>query len=197
MKKFLIVLCVLAVCSITLAEEQKKEEPDRRSVIVDAWLVQVSADALYESGVKPLSEKGKDNVSIMNLLWCLSDANNGEVTASARTRTQLNERGRTSLQKTEYIKRKERGDSFKIIPHQQTVEFRSCCKISQAERIRIEYGFESATFEEAETIEVPMNIINVSFNSATTVAADKPVIIAQTQIKDKMLFLVLRAEIVE
>ena len=196
MKKFLIVLCVLAVCSIALAEEQK-EEPDYRSVIVDAWLVQVSADALYESGVKPLSEKGKDNVSIMNLLWCLSDANNGEVIASARTRTQLNERGKTSLQKIEYIKRKERGDSFKFSPYQQTVEFRSCCKISQAERIRIEYDFKSATFEEAEIADAPPDITNLSFNSVTTVAADKPEIIAQTQIKDKMLFLVLRAEIIE
>ena len=194
MKKFLIVLCVLAVCSIALAEEQK-EEPDYRSVIVDAWLVQVSADALYESGVKPLSEKGKDNVSIMNLLWCLSDANNGEIIASARTRAQLNERCETSLKRTKYVK-KARGNSSRTIPYQQMVKFESYCGIYQAERIRIEYAFECATSEEAATVEMPMKV-NVRFNSATTVTADKPVIIAQTQIKDKMLFLVLRAEIID
>lgn len=196
MKKFLIVLSVLALCSITFAEEQKKEEPDYRSVIVDAWLVQVSADALYESGVKPLSEKNEDNVSIMNLLWCLSDPNNGEVIVSARTRTSLNERGKTSLRKKDYVKRAS-GDSFQFTPYEKNVKFENYCRISQPERITIEYDFKSVTFEEAETVNAPPDITEVHFNNITTVAADKPVIIAQTQTGDAMLFLVLRAEIVE
>lgn len=249
MKKFFVLMCVLLICSIALAEEQrprqrrqarspracvsdsnipveekniqepkvvfverkveepKKEKLDYRSVIVDAWLVQVSADALYESGVRPFSEKDKENVSVMNLLWCLSEPNSGKVVVSATTRALVREEAKNAFNNTMYWGESTescpgnnstpvRSRSYR--PYDQNVEFRTYSNILENKQVRVEWSFFSKFFICTKTRDAsPPESRTVNYDNATIVSAQKPVIVAQTQIGDDMFFLVLRAEIVE
>jgi hypothetical protein len=197
--------CILAVCSLTFAEGQKKEKKrDYRSVIVDALLVKVSAEALYESGVKPLSEKDKDKVSVLNLLWCLNDPNNGKVIASARTQSLVNEQGKNSFTRTLYIEEKNKAFpangkgpivTRKRKPYQQQIEFINNPRILENEQIRIEYHFFSELIEMSDVKTIPDQIM-IKFQNVIKVSVQKSFIVGQTQIEDDILFLVVRAEIV-
>jgi hypothetical protein len=233
MKKLFVLICVLAISSTVFAavernrnmgregkpdncrstvsascvEEPKKEKPDYRSIIVDAWLVQVSADALYESGVKPFSEKDKENVSVMNLLWCLGDPNNGKVVVSATTRAMVNDEAKNSFSNTMYL-----GESTESYPgnnstpvrtrsyrpYDQKVEFRTYSRILENKQVRVNWSFFSNFFICTKMKDMsPPESRAVNYDNATIVFSQKPVIVAQTQIGNDMLFLVLRAEIVE
>jgi hypothetical protein len=211
MKKLLILLSVLAIASTVFAEgkveEPKKEKPDNRSVIVDAWLVQVSADALYESGVKPLSDKDKESATVMNLLWCLGEPNSGEVIVSATTRALVREEAKNAFNNTMYW-----GDSTESYPgnnstpvrsrsyrpYDQKVEFRTWSNVLENKQIRVDWSFTSVFFICTKTKDTsPPESRTVNYDNATIVSSQKPVIVAQTQIGDDMFFLVLRAEIVE
>ncbi|MFA6175968.1 MAG: hypothetical protein WC765_05260 [Phycisphaerae bacterium] len=231
MKKFFVLMCVLVVSSIVFAavernrdmgregkpdncrspvsascvEEPKKEKPDNRSVIVDAWLVRVSADALYESGVKPFSEKDKENVSVMNLLWCLSDPNNGNVVVSATTRAAVGNSAKNEFSKTIYLSESTEsfaGDNSKPIrsrtqrPYGQKVNFLTYSNIMENKQVQMNWSF-SSDFIYGKTDKCPPDTGVVGYQNFTIVPVKKPVIVAQTQIGDDMFFLVLRAEIVD
>ncbi|MFA6186142.1 MAG: hypothetical protein WC770_02875 [Phycisphaerae bacterium] len=220
MKKLFVLLCVLVVSSIVFAaversrdmgrevkpdncrstvsascvEEPKKEKPDNRSVIVDAWLVRVSADALYESGVKPLSEKDKENVSIMNLLWCLGEPNNGKVVVSATTRAMVLNEVKNEFSNRVYFTNSKGYESN----YGQRVNFRTWSGVLENNKqVRVNWSFGSDfVYGEIKDKDSP-NTGSVSYQNTTIVSAQKPVIVAQTQIGDDMFFLVLRAEIVD
>jgi hypothetical protein len=210
MKKSLIVLCVLAMCSVVWAEDKKvavqdpqKEKPDLRSVIVDAWLVRVDADALAESGVKPLSEKDKENVSVMNLLWCLNEPNSGEVIISSQTRSGLNNEATTSFNNTIYISRsneiaRDGRGAITNSSFNQRIDFRNYSNIVENKQIGISWEFNSNFVYNKNQNDYPPDSGSVSFkNHWTIMPAGKPVIVGQTQIGKDMFFLVMKAEIVE
>jgi hypothetical protein len=210
MKKSLMCLCVLVMCSVVWAEDKKeaepqKEKPDYRSVIVDAWLVRVDADALYKSGVKPLSEKDKENVSVMNLLWCLSDPNAGEVITSARTRACLAAKVQNTFENTKYygetseteVQGGRKLQSRINHAYSQKVEFQTCSFISE-KYLKIRWDFYSVVIGENIKSLPPETItINYRDNATNIKEIGKPMIVGETQIGGDMFFLVMKAEIVE
>jgi len=205
MKKCFICLCVLAMGTVVFAEgkdqaESQKEKPDYRSFVVNAWLVKVDAEALYKSGVKPLSEKEKENVSIMNLLWCLGEPNSGKVIISAETKAGCNEEGETSFKMTKYFKVVREGNLFDVMRLDNSVRFTTQLWMSDDKKhIRLEYSFNTNTFDEDEAQKSGLQPSTISMNntSVTYVMPGKPVIASHTQIEDDMFFLVLMAEVVE
>jgi hypothetical protein len=244
MKKSFILLFVLAVCSIALAEEQnsrrtrqsrslgtndadnsitaekknaeepKKEKPDNRNVVVNAWLVRVSADALYESGVKPLSDKDKENVSVVNLLWCLSDPNNGEIVVSATTRARAGEQAENTFSSEIYLSESTESYPHRGLgqmpgmaqpadmartyrPYNERVNFSTYSDVLENKQVKVGWKFNSEFIYSMGKDECPPNKGSVVYGNITIVSAQKPVIVAQTQIGDDMFFLVLRAEIVD
>jgi hypothetical protein len=210
-KKLLIYLCVLAVCSVVLAEEKKaqeqeKEKPDYRNVIVDAWLVKVDADALYKSGVKPLSEKDKENVSIMSLLWCLGEPNSGEVIVSARTRSVVKNEVENSFDNDIYISESTEvtlPDAKPVTqrthhPYGQKVSFKTYSNILENKQIIIGWEFFSQFIYNKFQNKYPPDTGSINYrNPSTLIPAQKLAIVAQSQIGKDMFFLVLRAEIVD
>ena len=209
MKKLFVLLSVLAVSSIVFAEgkveEPKKEKPDYRSIIVDAWLVRVSADALYESGVRPFSEKDKENATVLNLLWCLGEPNSGEVVVSATTRAAHWEEGVTEFRNTIYWGESTEsfaGDNSKPIrsrtqrAYDQKVNFRTHSNVLENKQLRVEWVF-GTDFISSSKDKCPPDTSSVDYRNVTIVSAKKPVIVAQTQIGNDMFFLVLRAEIID
>jgi len=211
MKKIFVIFCAVLMGSVVCAEEKKaaepeKEKPDYRSVIVDAWLVKVDPQALENSGVKPLSEKDKENVSVMNLLWCLNDPNHGEVIASARTRSRMYERAENRCEKTIYVKSERRArlrgtndvqESTSYNPFTSDVKFRNSSQISDNKQILINYEFSAVTFILNEDTNSPPDEIKISSNNTTIIPAQKSTIVEQSQIGGDMLFLVMRAEIID
>ncbi|MFA5292649.1 MAG: hypothetical protein WC496_06395 [Phycisphaerae bacterium] len=211
MKKLLILASILAMCSVVWAEEKKaaepeKEKPDYRSVIVNAWLVKVDADALAKSGVKPLSEKDKENVSVMNLIWCLGEPNSGSITASAATRAMVKTEVENVFTNETYFGDSTEsfvGDSSRPITSRtyrsygQKVEFWTRSSILGNKQVYVEWSFKSKFIYSKIENKCPPDSSSVDYRNITVVLAQKPVIVAQTQIGNDMFFLVLRAEIVE
>lgn len=211
MKNILICLCFLTMCSIVLAQEnnqtqQQKEEQDYRSVIVDAWLVKVDADTLYQSGVKPLSEKEKENVSIMNLMWCLSEPNCAQIIASAKTQSYVGESAKCELSKLKYVADETItavGDgrqpikSRSIKPYSSTTKFENYSRILDNKKIRVEYTIKANDVAMSETRIGPAEEIQIEFFNTMILSDKKFTIVGQSQIGNDMFFLVMRAEIVE
>ena len=200
MKKYLVYLYVLAMCTVVLAEEKKtveseKEKPDYRSVIVDTWLVKIDAERLYQPGVKPLSEKEKENVTVMNLLWCLSEPNSGEIMASARTQSSLKNTAECKSVKTEYVKQ-ESGGGITFMPYLSAINFKSYSRILDDKKIKIEFSIQSNDFNISES-NAPPEEIKIVFSDIVILSDKKSIIAGQSQIGSDMFFLVMRAEIVE
>lgn len=204
MKKIFIILCVAMMYSVVLAEEKKteevqKEKPDYKSVVINAWLVRVEADALEKSGVKPFSEKDKENVTVMNLLWCISDPTRGEVLASSRTQSFTREMAQCESIKTEYIRRIESGppqNAISLNPYSSRTIFKNNSMILEEKKIRVEYDFESTNFSAGEP-NVPPSEIRVNFKDVIILQPQKTIIAAQSQVGSDMFFLVMRAEVIE
>ena len=211
MKKSLICLCVLAMCSVVWAEdknqtEPQKEKPDYRSVIVDAWLVRVDADALAESGVKPLSEKDKENVSVMNLLWCLSEPNCGEIVTSARTMGAVKVEIENNFQQDFYLNESTEttlGDGRTVkgrtsTPYNLKVDFKTYSQVLENKQVGISWSFFSRFICDKLRNKLPPDTGNLSYeNHWGIIPAGKSVIVGQSQIGKDMFFLVMKAEIVE
>ncbi|MCE5339599.1 MAG: hypothetical protein LLF92_00540 [Planctomycetaceae bacterium] len=211
MKKSLIVLCVLAMCSVVWAEEKKaeevkKEKPDYRSVIVDAWLVRVDADALAESGVKPLSEKEKENVSVMNLMWCLSEPNCGEVVTSARTMGNTKAEIENNFQQDIYLTESTEavlveGRTVKgrtSNSYNLKVDFKTYSQVLENKQVGISWSFFSRFICDKSRNKLPPDTGNLSYeNHWGILPTGKSVIVGQSQIGKDMFFLVMKAEIVE
>jgi hypothetical protein len=213
MKKIFICMCVLAMCSGVFAEEKKvdeqgkleKEKPDTRSVVVDAWLIRVDADALAKSGVRPLSEKDKENVSVMNLIWCLNEPNSAKVMASARIQSHNYERAECESEKVEYVKSEngmtlpggrevQRAISFN--PYTSSTNLRTTLSILDDKKIRLEYYFKANDFIISDS-NSPAGENRIQFNNIIILPDKKAVIAAQSQTGKEMFFLVLKGEIVE
>ncbi len=197
MKKSLIVLCVLAICSVVWAEgnkqtEQQKEKPDYRSVIVDAWLIRVNADALTESGVKPLSEKDKENVSVMNLMWCLSDSNTAEVMSSATTKSYVGKETVSQVRKIQNIKR----DPHNFQLYESVTELENTTYIIDNKKVMLEFVFKTNYISMLGSDSCP-DEIKIKFDSTLIQPIQKTIIAAQSQMGSNMFFLVMKAEIVE
>jgi hypothetical protein len=213
MKKILICMCVLGMCTVAFAEEKKadeqgkleKEKPDTRSVVVDAWLIKINPDALAKSGVKLFSEKEKENVSVMNLLWCLNEPNSGEVMASARIQSYNNESAQCESEKCDYVKREEsmalpggrevqKARSF--TPYTSSTNLKTTLRILDDKKIRLEYTFRANDFIISDS-NSPAGENKVEFVNIINLSDKKAVIAAQSQTRKDMFFLVMKAEIVE
>jgi len=204
MRKFALVLvCVLAVCGVVSAEDKKIEERDCRSVKVETWLVCVSTDALYESGIQPVPSDDKQEVTILNLIWCLTDPNNGVVISSGQTLAVNHVRAEFRSKKTEYIevgapvKSSEATKArHKTSSYQTETYCRTYSRIESDKNIFIEYewSFEGILTSTSKLLPEPISIGN---QSALSIKPGKPVIVNQSHINDKMLFLVMRTKIIE
>ncbi|MEN6384458.1 MAG: hypothetical protein ABFD79_04605 [Phycisphaerales bacterium] len=203
MKKILMVLCVLAICVTGYGEEKKvdeqgkpeKEKPDYRSVIVEAWLLRVDANAIQKSGVQPLSEKENGTVTLKNLAWCLSEPNSMNMITSARIQTASKEQTETRSEKKEYIK-EEFKNGFKFTPYSSRTSFKGLPEILDDKHIRMEYSFYSDNFFTTEP-NVPAGENDISFANIIKIPIKKPIISGQVQIGNYMFFLIMRSDIVE
>jgi len=198
------------MCSIVFAQEnnqtqQQKEKQDCRSVIVDAWLVKVGAEALYDSGVQPLSEKENGTVTIKNLMWCMSEPNALQVIASASTNASLKNQAESKLEKVEYLKQEQMDNlpvsmqpvkSITYTPYSSATQFKTFSRIADDKKIKVEYSFQANNFIVSES-NAPAEEIKIAFSNIIFLPQQRQIIAAQSQTGNDLFFLVMRAEIVE
>ncbi|MHC5138464.1 MAG: hypothetical protein ACYSOF_01010 [Planctomycetota bacterium] len=152
----------------------KQADPyENTSVLVEAFVVRVSTEALAEAGVNPIGQS-PEGVSILKILSCLDDAERGEVVSGAKLTARNGKEARVKDEKHIYVK-SERGNSVSY----------------QAFECGKNFGI-TARFEDKET---PPTISSNNWVGVVTMSAGKPVIAGAAQDDDTVTFLILTATI--
>lgn len=106
-KGLIVVLLVCVFCvGAGFCNDQGETKPDplaKKSILVEAFVVRVSLDALADSGVSSIGQS-PEGVSILNVLWCLSDEEEGEVVSGAKLMVGSRDEAKVENEKTFYIK---------------------------------------------------------------------------------------------
>lgn len=89
-----------------MTEEEFSALLQEESVLVEAYLVQVNNEALYDAGAAVVPQQSAESVTVLKLLSCLADPENGRVVSSARVAVKKNEEANTVSEKVHYIPRK-------------------------------------------------------------------------------------------
>ena len=218
-KEISVVLLLAIFCSITgLAEEQKlrtittrdpktgrtttKQVPitskqadpyENTSVLVEAFVVRVSTEALAEVGVNPIGQS-PEGISILKILSCLNDPDKSEVVSGTKL-TARNGKG-SSLKNTEriYVKT-ERGNSVNYNEFKSGKTFEIAARLKSEKEFSIEYTYSESSFDESEDEQSPPATFTNNWSGTITMSTGKPIIAGAVQDDEAVTFLILTATI--
>jgi hypothetical protein len=187
----------------------KQADPyENTSVLVEAFVVRVSTEALAEAGVNPIGQS-PEGVSILKILSCLDDAERGEVVSGAKLTARNGKEARVKDEKHIYVK-SERGNSVSYQAFECGKNFGITARFNSDKAITVEYAYFESSFEENEDKETPpttssnnwVGVVTMSAGKpviagAVTMSAGKPVIAGAAQDDDTVTFLILTATIQE
>ena len=205
-----VVLCVVCLTDISAAPTAKTEPPGEKQVKnpyedsgipVEAFVVEVSLDTLYKSGVSPIGQK-PDSVSIENILYCIKDKKNGKVTAGTSVAVKNKQKGRTENKEKNYIARErqvtiENGKSSKtkIFENYTTgIDFSVIANIRSENKIEVSFSFSQSVIVLSKD-DTPPNIIEREWSNTVSLKAGQPGIVGSIQNEDNAVFLILVADI--
>jgi hypothetical protein len=186
----------------------KEADPyEDTSVLVEAFMVRVSTDALAELGVNPIGQS-PEGISILKIIACLDDPEKGEVVTGAKVTATHNDRSQVKNENSFYVKREtgrqtvteqgpvagsditfesyEVGGKFSVIPHIQTDD-----------TVRVEATFSYLGIVENEDKTMPPGHISLDWTGVVTARSGKPLIAAAAQNDGTITFLILTATIQE
>jgi len=179
------------------------------SVVVEAYLVQVSAKALREAGVSVIPSKSEEAISIPKLLSCMTvGKDKGTLISSTRVVVRDNEEATSTIQNTQNLKlpattktKKGPEESYRI--HQYDSGTRTTVTIHVADdgllRIQLSFDHSGLTFDMADKVKenIPPDLVSYKLTGIFDIKAGRSVIVGSEQSGDKGLFLVVRAEILK
>jgi hypothetical protein len=219
------ILCVIPFAAASAASEQPcnkeqsqqggnaqppQEKPSTDSVLVEAYLVEVSNAALAASGTAMLPGDGKkESVSITKLLWCMKDPNAGKVVSMARAFCRTGETAKSSTTKTVYVEHTAAppvpatahavmSSTFQPYDSKSEIEVRPY--INEAGPMFLELKFRHEGFNGQNTkkgLVLPPDKLAYNFDSTLTIKPGQPMIVGGMQNGDLTLFLIVWAEIVK
>jgi len=184
----------------------KEADPfEDTSVLVEAFVVRVSTEALAEVGVNPIGQ-APEGISILKILACLNDPDEAEVISGAKVTAVQNKQARIENRKTLYVKKEtgrqtvtkqgpvagseisinsyDSGRTFSIVPHVQTDG-----------PIRVEATFSYSGIVINEDKSMPPGHISFDWSGVITAHSGKPVIASAVQDEENITFLILTATI--
>jgi len=184
--------------------QPQQEKPSTDSVLVEAYLVQVSNMALAASGTALLQE----DIGITKLLWCMKDPNGGKVLSMARVSSRNNDTAQSGTSKTVYISHtttrapttENAITSTTYQPYNSRNEIEARPYINEDGRIVLQLKFRCEDFTESkagEEQQAPPGKLGYDFDSTITIKPNQPMIVGGMQSGDSSLFLVVRAEVVK
>jgi hypothetical protein len=175
----------------------------KRSAAVEAYLVYVDMDALYDAGVKQIPTKKGEQVTAEKLLDCISDPNHGSILRADRMVIKEGKEGVNQNSNKKYFNRIEKFNMPGVDKQQQSIafeEYDNDCSIRvHIQQIRekhisfgIAYSYSGYDQEPSEEDETKPARTAYTFKCELGVAADEPVVIGGMQDGSKGLFLVVR-----
>lgn len=183
-------------------EEELAALLEEKSVRVEAYLVQVENEALNEAGVAVLPQKSAESATVLKLLSCLADPENGRVVSSVRVALKKDEEAATSSEKVHYIPRKdETGKTITIDSYSTGVKLEVLLFDMNDDRIRIRYSYKHDGLDDIPdsqtSQEPPSGRISFVTRSSLTMPLDKTIVISSSEEAETSIFFILRAEIVK
>jgi hypothetical protein len=176
-----------------------------KSVLVEAFVVRVSTEALAEVGVNPIGQ-APEGVSILKILSCLEDPEKAEVISGAKVTAEHNNRTETKNEETFYIKRESvntavtnqgpiesksvtfdaysSGKSFSVVPY-----------IQPEGDIRLKASYSDTGIIKNEDQTIPPTQINYHWSGVLSLRSGTLAIAGATQDNETVTFLVLIATI--
>lgn len=166
---------------------------ENASVLVEAFVVRVSMEALAEAGVNPIGQS-PESISILKILSCLDDADKGKVFSGAILTARNGKEARVKDEKHIYVK-SERGNSVSYEAFESGKNFGITTRFNSNNAITVEYSYSQSSFEESEDKETPPTTFSNNWVGVLTMSAGKPVIAGAVHDDDTATFLILTATI--
>jgi hypothetical protein len=218
------ILCAISFAAASAASEQPcnkeqsqqggnaqppQEKPPTDSVLVEAYLVEVSNAALAASGTAMLPGDGKkESVSITKLLWCMKDPNAGKVVSMGRILCFAKRYAKSSTRtevpvKTTEIQVASAGTPIQSVSYNRyasmnEIEVRPDIIKDGSVFLELKFKYDGFTENKTDGIrQVPPETLGCNFDSTVVVNPNQPMIVGGMQSGDASLFLIVRAEIVK
>ena len=188
--------CILAVVLLCLmsevawAEEKDKAKLSEQTVVVEAYLLQIRTETLYSQGTAAVPKEKKERVTLLKLLWCLTDPNNGQVITAARTSARSGSEASTQTRRKQVINRElyANNTSFETVNH-----------LWPDGRISVEYALQLESVDPMASASegLPVSMISHGTQSEIILKPQVPTIVESSQIGDTALFLVMYCEVLK
>jgi len=183
----------------------KEVDPhENTSVLVEAFMVRVSTEALVETGVNPIGQ-APEGISILKILACLDDPDTAEVISGSKLSVRHSSQAEMSNNETFYLKREivnmrqtpdgplEMKD-VRYDAYESGIQFEARPTILQ-DGVRLSYEYSASGFEENEDTQAPPTRYGMDLSGTVTMPSGKPVIAGGLQAEDSVTFLILTATI--
>lgn len=180
----------------------KADPYENTSVLVEAFVVEIPAQALAEAGVNPIGQ-APEGVSILKILWCLKDGDHGEVISGSKLMARHDSRAEMSNRDTFYVKTEnvvhrgpEKVTDVRFDSYQSGLEFEVTPTVFE-KSIRVYYQYSQTFVEESEDEAAPPDQCSYDWVGNITVGSGQPAIAGAVQSEDAVTFLILTATVQE
>jgi hypothetical protein len=208
-KEFVIVLLVGVLCLGTAFCQERTEKQmdpyENTSVLVEAFVVRVSTEALTEVGVNPIGQS-PEGISILKILSCLNDPEKAEVLSGAKVQSSHSREAKSEQRKRVYVKNessnvvkgKDGPREVKSVRYNDYSVGRTLSiqpfMISD-DKIRIEFNYEESNYELADDDSAPPTIFDYEWSGRIVAKSGIPAIAGAVQDDESITFLILTATI--
>jgi hypothetical protein len=183
---------------------QPKDPYEGARILVEAFVVEINVETLYEAGVSPIGRK-PDSVSIEHILQCLKDRVGGRVTAGAKVAVGHNERGEMNVAEQKNIKqdvpapgegRPPRRPRAPYATYQLSKRFSAGASVRDDGKIRVNFEFRQDTLgQPVSDSNAPPVTISRRWENRVWLEAGRPTIVGATQNEETVVFLILCAHV--
>jgi len=203
-----VAMMVLVLTGPVFGEAAGEKQPDpyaNASVLVEAFVVRVSTEALAEAGVNPMGQS-PEGISILKILSCLDDPEKAEVISGAKVMAGHNDEARTKNRDTFYIKRESvstamekqgpvESKSITFDSYSSGKTFEAVPRIQSEGTIRLEASYSDSGIIENEDQTIPPTLINYDWSGVLVLQSGIPAIVGAAQDDETITFLILTATI--
>jgi len=182
---------------------QEADPHEGSTILVEAFVVEVSLSALSDMGVNPLGQ-APHSVSVQQLLTCLRKDDSAGVLLGVKTAGAHASRGNTTEEtettyrsKTRTVNTREgQTEHVDYTPYENGQVLSVQPAIRPDGTVELGYDFSYSGVRAGEQgAEAPPNTVSWSWNGSVSLQAGTPAIVGATQDQDGAIFLVLTAHI--
>lgn len=209
-KKEMATILLLGMCFLGTAfcENQDQQTPDPyedTSVLVEAFVVRISNEAIAEADVNPIGQ-APEGVSILKILWCLKDEEKAQVISGAKVMACHKGQSKSKNKETFYIKRESPDvtvappnvptpKNVQIDAYDSNKQFETYVRIKEENLVGLEYSYSEFGVSESEDTVMPPDQFSYDWSGRLVVQSGKPVIAGAIQNEDNTTFLILTATV--